>query len=176
MKTYLTYGLAAAVANALLLLTLYFLGLHSDPAKLNTAQWIGVVGVCVIAVVFLVLGIKARRASVPPTEEFGYGRALGTGVMIMLFSALFGIITNALYYSVINPEFTEIAVQAQVTQLESRGLPPDALERAERGVRFMMKPPVLAIAGFVMAMIGGTCWSLVTAAFLKRPATQDFPS
>src|ERR1019366_1394786 len=41
MKTCSLYGFLSALAGALLLLALYFLGFHSDPAKLSAAKWIG---------------------------------------------------------------------------------------------------------------------------------------
>src|SRR5215217_3994138 len=102
MKTYLTYGLAMAIAGALLILMLYLLGFHSDPAKLETAQALGMIGGLVIGVVCITLGIKARRAELPLTENFTYGRALGTGVMIALFASLFGLVTSFAYAKFIN--------------------------------------------------------------------------
>src|SRR5436190_548993 len=105
MKTYLTYGSAMAGGGFLLVIVLYVLGFHSDPAKLRTAQWIqGCVGLG-IGITCTVLGTKARRAQVPLTEDFGYGSALGTGVMIALFAALIGLVTTFLYGGVINPHF-----------------------------------------------------------------------
>src|SRR5436190_20832879 len=97
MKNYLIYGFAMAVAGAVLAVVCYLLGLHSDPAKIGTAQTLGIVGGCAIGITCIVLGTKARRAEVPVTEDFSYGRALGAGVMIPLFAALFGIVTNYLY-------------------------------------------------------------------------------
>ncbi len=86
MKTYLTYGFYMALGSALVVFALYFLGYHSEPSKLGTAQVIQSVCGLAIGVTCTVLGVKARRAELPPTEDFGYGRALGAGVMITLFA------------------------------------------------------------------------------------------
>ena len=173
MKTYLTYGFYMALGGALLILLLFFLGLHSDPAKLSTAQWVqGIVGLG-ISVACIVLGTKARRAEVPATEEFGYGSAFGAGVMIVLFAALFGIGTTLLYSTVINPHFTEVIQQAQADKLEAKGVPADKIEQIQKMTATMMKPAVQAIFGFVVGMIFGTIVSRITAAFLKRPASDD---
>lgn len=172
MKTYLTYGFAMALAGALVTLVLFFLGFHSDPAKVQTGNWISTPLLIIITVVCLVLGTKARRAEVPATEEFGYGRALGSGVMIVLFSALFGIVTTLLYATVINPGFADVLVQAQAAQMEAKGIGSAQIEQMEKGMRFMMKPPMMAVFGFVSTMFWGAVVALITSAFLRRPAAE----
>jgi hypothetical protein len=122
-----------------------------------------------------VLGTKAKRATVPTTEDFGYGSALGAGVMISLFAALFGIVTTYLYAAVINPGMTDIAMQAQIAKWEAAGLSGTSIERAEAMMRKMMSPPIQACFGFVFGMIFSTIISLITAAFLKREAVTDVP-
>lgn len=173
MKTYLTYGFAMALGGALLTLVLYFLGFHSDAAKLNVAQWIGSCGLLVIGVTCTVLGTKARRAEIPATEDFGYGRALGTGVMIALFSALFSIVTNYVYFQFINPGLVDLIVQARIDKMEASGMSSEQLERVEKGIRMFMSPVFSACIVFINAMVWGTLISLVTSIFLKRPSSED---
>jgi len=175
MKTPLIYGLYLALSGLLLNVALYFTGFHSDVDKLTSSQWIGGGIGLVLGIVFIVLGIKARRSEVPATEEFGYGRALGTGVMISVFSCVFGIVTNFLYMRVINPGFREVIIQAQANKWEAAGMSSDRIEKAEQ----MMRSPVGAILNavfiIIFIMIINTLISLVAAAFLKRPATGDQP-
>jgi len=173
MKIYLTYGFYMALGGALLVLMLFFLGLHSDPAKLDLAQWVqGIVGLG-ISIACIVLGTKARRAEVPLTEEFSYGSALGAGVMIVLFAALFGMGTSYLYSTVINPHFAEVIQQSQADKLEAKGVPADKIEQIQKMTATMMKPAVQAVFGFIAGMVFGTIISLITAAFLKRPASDE---
>ena len=101
MKTYLTYGFGMSMATLLLALILFFLGYHSEVEKVGAAQTIATVGGLVIGIVGVVLGTRARRAEIPASEPFGYGRALGAGVMIGLFSAIFGIVANRVYMAMI---------------------------------------------------------------------------
>src|SRR4051812_36711282 len=110
MKTYLTYGALMAFGGAVLVIVLYLLGFHSDASKLSAAQYLGGIGGLIIGVICITLGTKARRAQVPVTEEFGYGRALGAGFMIALFAALFGIVTTFVYAKWINPDFADIII------------------------------------------------------------------
>lgn len=174
MKTCLVYGFAMSLAGAVLNLALYFLGYHSDPAKLGLAQGIGSLGGLAIGITCIVLGTKARRAELPANEEFGYGRALGTGVMIVLFGALLGIVTNYLYFAVINPGMTDIIVQSQLEKMEAKGMSGVQLEQAEKMIRIMTNPPIQAAFGFLGGMFFGTVISLITSAFLKRPARDEF--
>lgn len=173
MKIYLTYGLAMSIAGALLTLALFLLGFHSDAAKLQTSQWISMVGGLAIGIVIIVMGTKARRETVPPGESFSYGQALGAGVMIVLFAALFGIATNLLYTQVINPNMNDIIVQAQIEKWEAKGMTSTQIEQAEGMMRKMMHPAIQVCFGFLGGMFFGTVISLITAAFLKREAAAE---
>lgn len=173
MKTYLTYGSAMAGGGFLLVLVLFALGFHSEASKLGTAQTIQTCVGILIGITCIVLGTKAKRATVPAEEDFGYGSALGAGVMITLFAALIGIVTNMLYSQLINPGMTDLIVQAQIAKWEAMNMPAARMEQAEGMMRKMMSPPIQACFGFVFGMIFGTIISLITAAFLKRPAAGE---
>jgi hypothetical protein len=175
MKIPLLYGLYMTLAGFVLTLVLYFLGFHTDAAKLPSAQWISNIGLLVICVTFIVLGTKAQRAQTPLTEDFGYGRALWTGVKIAFFAALFGIVTNFLYTRVINPGFTDVIVQAQLDKMEAKGMSSAQIEQAEKGVRFFMGPIMMSCFVFIGSIFWGTLLSLITAAFLKRKPVAVTP-
>jgi len=173
MKTYLTYGFAMAFGGALVVFAMFFLGLHDKPEKLDTAQSIQTVFGLATGIICIVLGTKARRAESPSTRDFGYGSALGAGVMITLFAAVIGLFTNYLYSAVINPNFGAVMIAAQALKLEASGVPADKIEQIQKMTGIMMKPPVLAAIGFMSGLFFGTLISLVTAAFLTRPADGD---
>jgi hypothetical protein len=173
MKTSVTYGFYMSLASALLVFALYFMGFHSEASKLGTAQTIQTVCGLAIGITFVVFGTKARRAELPATEDFGYGRALGAGVMITLFAAIFGVVFNYLYSAIINPNFVEVMVQAQTLKFEEKGMSGEQIDRAVGLMRGMMKPGIQAAFGFIFGLFFGTLISLVTAAFLKRPATDE---
>jgi hypothetical protein len=175
MKTYLTYGAAMAGGGFVLVLVLYILGFHSDPAKLSISQWIQSCVGLAIGITCIVLGTKARRAQVPAAEEFGYGSALGAGVLITLFAALIGLVTTFLYGGVINPHFTDVIMQAQAEKLEAQGLSADKIEQIQKMSGAFMKLPMQMVFGFFGGMFFGTIISLISAAFLKREASEAPP-
>ena len=173
MKTYLTYGFYMAIGSALVIFALYFLGYHEDAAKLGTAQLVQSITGLAIGITCVVLGTKERRAAVPPTEDFGYGRALGAAFMIVLFASLMGVAFNLVYTTVINPGFTEVVLRSQADKLEAQGLSSDKVEQITTMTRKMMHPAVQSAMGFLAGLFFGTLVALVTAAFLKRPATDE---
>jgi hypothetical protein len=175
MKTCSLYGFILTVATALLTLALYFLGFHSDPAKLSAARWIGGLGALAIGIACTVFGVKARRAEVPQGEGFGYGSALGAGTMISLVAAFLGGAFNYLYAAFINTGYSDVVLQDQMDKLQAKGLSGAQLDQAERMTRFFMGPIPMALVGCISAFIFGVLISLVVAAFLKRPAPVAIP-
>ena len=175
MKNYLIYGFAMAMAGALLTLIMFFAGFHSDAEKMQSglAQAIGYVGPTAIAFTVIVLGTRARREEVPETEPFGYAQALGAGVMIGLFAALFNVVFSYLYFAVINPNFSDVAHQAQVAAMEAKGLTAAQIEGADAIMQRMMSPAILTAFGALFGFIWAVLVSLVTAAFLKRKTNDE---
>jgi hypothetical protein len=176
MKTCALYGFITALAGAFLVLILYFLGFHSDPAKLGAAKTIGGFGGLAIGIVCTALGVKARRQELPPTDEFGYGAALGAGVLISLFaSILSGIFTYA-YHAFINPGFSEILIQDAMAKIEAKGVSGAQLDKIESFNRIMFSPVPMALIALIFGFIFGVIISLVVAAFLKKPAPVQPPA
>ncbi len=175
MKTSLIYGLYMALAGLVLNMIMYFANYHTDPEKFTAGQWIGGILGLILAIVFVALGTKARRDEVPAAEDFGYGRALGTGVLIGAFSCLFGLVTNFLYTRVINPGFREVIIQAQSAKMEAKGLSQAQIDRMADFMRSPMGTVINTVSIIIFGMIIFTLISLITAAIFKRPATGNQP-
>jgi hypothetical protein len=175
MKTCALYGIAIAVADALLVLALFFLGFHSDQSKFQAAQLIGGLGALAIGVTLTALGVKARRAEVPAAEAFGYGRAVGAGVQVSIVACLLYSVFNYAYCAFINPGFTDIMIQDRLDKLQAKGLDSAQIDKAEQFLRFMMSPGVYTISGLIGGIIIGVIISLIVAAFLKRGEPAEPP-
>jgi hypothetical protein len=175
MKTCALYGAAIALASAFLALALFFMGLHSDPAKLGAAKAIGGFGALAIGVTLTALGIKARRSEVPESEPFGYGRALGAGVVISLVANLLAAIFNYAYIAFINPGFSEMIIQDRLDKMQANGVDGDRLEKTEQFLRFMMSPGMYAVQTLIGGFIFGVVLSLIIAAFFRRGEPAEPP-
>jgi hypothetical protein len=125
-----------------------------------------------VGITFIVLGIKARRGEVPPTEEFTYGNAMGAGFLTQVFGSLFGIPLLYLYATVINPHLSDLMVQMQMDKLQAKGLSGDQMDRAEHMMRLFSGPVAISVSGFFSSLILGTIIALIAAAFLKRDAAE----
>lgn len=175
MKTCALYGLIIFVASAILTIVVYLAGLHSDPSKLSIANWItGILGLA-IGITATVLGVKARRAEIPATEDFGYGRALWAGIQISIVASILISLFNAVYAAFINTGYSEVLVQAQTDKMQAKGMSADQIEGVEKFTRFMVSPAMLAITGVIFGLIFGVILALIIAAFLKRPAAAVPP-
>ena len=177
MKNCALYGFVWALASAFLTLILFFAGLHSDPAKLSAAGWIGGLVGMAIAVACMIIGVRARRAEVPSGEDFTYGSAYGTAFGIAAIASVLSAAFTYVYWVFINPAIAEVIIQDQVSKLESSGLTGDRLDQATAGVRKIFAPIPQAVSTLVLLLIIGAVIALIVAGFLKRtkPAVDAPP-
>jgi len=74
MKSYLTYGAFIAIGNAVVTLVLFLTGFHSEAEKLQTAGYVSGLAGLAIGITLLIIGVRAKRAETPITEEFSYAK------------------------------------------------------------------------------------------------------
>jgi hypothetical protein len=170
MKLALTYGAAMAIAGAILVLVLFFAGLHDSVAKLQTAQTIGLGGGITIGVVCLALVMREKRAQFPAEEDWGYGSALGAGVLTAMFGSLFSLATTYAYFGIINPGVCDLILQAQLAAMEAKGMPSDQIEKIEPMMRPWMSPVALTLTQGLFGFTFSTLLALVVAIFFRQRA------
>ena len=103
MKTSLTFGFLIALAGALTSLGLFLAGLHDSAERLQIAQWIQLAVGTVASIACLAAAMRAKRASAPADQEWGYGAAFGGGVLTGFLGVVIGSVFGYLYYKLINP-------------------------------------------------------------------------
>ncbi|HZZ18603.1 MAG TPA: DUF4199 domain-containing protein [Opitutaceae bacterium] len=172
MKTYALYGFISSLAGAFIVLILYFTGLHSDIAKLPTAQWVGGLLGLAAVVTCLILGIKARREEVPLDEDFGFGKSFFAAFMISTISTLLNTVFNYIYNVYINPGFTDIMLQDRLNKIEASGASGAKMDQAEAMTRTMFHPVPQAIFYVIFGMVLAVVLSLIMAGFFTRKAVQ----
>jgi hypothetical protein len=169
MGTKFTYALILTIASAVFNLLLYFTGFQTEKLVVGQhLQWLGII----ITIVVLYLGIKAVREE-SPGKYMGYGKAVGTGVLISLFSGLMSAVYSFIHFKFVNTEFVDYNLQLVVRpQWEKAGMGADQMEKAEGFARMFMGPVAMAIMTPIFAVVGGLIISLILAIFLKRPAPE----
>ena len=169
MGTKFTYALAMTIAGAVLNLLLYFTGFQTE--KLATGQHIQWVGF-IIMFVLLWLGTKAVREE-SPGKYLSYGKGVGTGVLISLYSGLMSAVYTFIHFKFVNTEFVDYNMQLVRAKWEEAGMGADQMEKAEGFARMFMGPVSMAIMTPIMVTFFGLIFALIISAFLKRPAPPE---
>ena len=169
MSTKFTYALILTVCSALFNLVMYFTGFQTDKLAVGQhLQWFGFVMMFVI----LWLGIKAVRDEAPE-KGMSYGRAVGTGTLISLYSGLMSAVYTFIHFKFVNTEFVEYQLTLARAKWESAGMAEAQMDQMEKGMRAFSGPVVYAIFTPIMAVLFGVICSLIIAAVLKRPAANE---
>lgn len=176
LKTHAFFGLMISVASTLLVLLLYFLDFHNDPGKFLVGMILGFLAAILITIVGLVLGIRAVRAERGP-GKFSYGQAFLAGLLISVFSSLFGTAFHVTYTQAINPDYTETGVKWLESMLERANAPYDKIEEAVEDMRRKSALGYQIRNGLIGGIVIGTIVSLLAAIALKRdPNSADAPA
>lgn len=170
MSTTLVYALIMAIGQIVLTLVGFFLGYQTD--KINQGTWFGFIPL-VYALVIYWLAIKAVR-----DEDAGkyltYGKGVGTGVMIAVYSGLIGSIYAYIHFTFVNPNFADYLIEASRVKWAAANMGDAQMEGAEKFIRMFFKPVIQAVFGFILTMLTGLIISLIMAAILKRnPPDED---
>ncbi len=169
MSTKFIYALTLTISGALLNLLLYFTGFQTE--KLATGQYLNWLGFVIMFAV-LWLGIKAVRDEAPE-KGMSYGRGVGTGTLISLYSGLMSSVYSFIHFKFVNPEFADYQLALIRPKWEAAGMPEAQMEQAEKMTRAMMGPVAQAIMTPIMVVLFGLILSLIIAAILKRPAPDQ---
>lgn len=89
---------------------------------------------------------------------------------------MLGAIVSFVYFALVNPQFSDVLYQMQVTKMEEKGLSSTQIEQAEKIMRIFLSPIVLAISGIIQSMIGGVILSLIIAIFFRNPPVPELPN
>lgn len=168
MSTTLLYALIMAIAQIVVTLISYFLGYQTD--HISSGRWFQLVPL-VVSIVVLTLGIKAVREE-QPGKGLSYGKGVGTGALITLYSSIIGSIYAFIHFSYVNPGFADYAIEAARVDWVAKGMAEAQMENAEKFTRWLFKPTVQAVASFIIGNIFGVILSLIISAFLKRAPAE----
>ena len=169
MSTTLLYALVMAVAQIVVSLISFFLGYQSD--KISSGGWFAFVQVAV-TIAILIFGIIAVRDE-REGNYLSYGKCVGTGFLIVLYSTVIVAIYTYIYLIYINPSFPDFFVGASRAKWIADGMTETKMETAEKGVRWLTKPPIWTAIGTAYNIVIGTVLSLIISAFLKRNPPED---
>jgi len=169
MKTYLTYGAINAVASALFMLVMFFLGFQTD--KMASGQIFGWLAL-IIPIVILYLGMKDVRDA-NGDKGLSYGGAVFVAFMISLFASLFNSVYTYVHFTFVNPDFVQYASDLARTKMEAANVPSAQIDTAVAMQAKFMHPAIQAVFGIIFGPIVGTVLGLIIAIFVKRAPVDE---
>jgi len=159
LKNSMTFGAITGLALIIVGVIAYILDLQNS--TINSFLQYGVM----IAGIFL--GTRNFRDKI----NFGsitYGKALGSGVLICLFSSIIMALYNYIFLKYIDPDFIGKLLEMIENEMLKQGLPDNQVEMALEMQRKIMTPTWISIIIIPSLTFMGFLFSLVTSIFLKR--------
>lgn len=154
------YGAILGLINVIIYLMFYFGGASVES---RYPTYIGYV----VDIIVIVFGVKAYRDQY--CEGFiTYGKSLGTGVLIGLFSGIISAIFTVLMFTVIDPGLGQKIIEATQQKLADRGMTEEQIQMSITMTKKFMHPALMfifAIAGTVLITF---IFSLVISIFMKK--------
>ena len=158
-KNAANFGLILGLAIVIYTLLLHFLGAGQN----EIAGW--------ASIVFMAVAVHVGTKNFRDNLQEGfitYGRAVGSGMLIVVFASIIQSFFIYIFYSYISPEGIKDIFIAMEDQMMQSGSSDEEIEMAMKMTKAFMGPLSMALA----AIFGGAFWgliiSLITSAFLKK--------
>lgn len=167
LKSSLTSGIYIGVALILISVIMYVAGVMFE----TWAQYIS----------YPILLLGAIYAQVTYRKSLGgemaYGKAVGVGVLALIFASVLSSIYAFLLYTVIDPELLDqIRIMTEQRLVEQGNIPEEQMDQVlEMSMRFQ-KPGIMAIMGIFGGALIGLIVSLITAIFTKKNPSDEVPA
>jgi hypothetical protein len=174
MKIPLLYGIGVTFVLSAINLITYLLGYWTNVEKFLTGMILGLFCWFVVLTTGMILGTRRARAA-QGSLRFTYGKAYLNGLMVAVFAGLTGIIFSFLFFKFLIPDFVDTQIEWTRSFMERMNVPPDKIEEAVANARAKAGLGRQLINGLLANVIAGAIISLITAAFLKRKASEDLP-
>jgi hypothetical protein len=158
-KSCLKYGLIMGLVSIVMSMLFYML-------DLTFASWI-IIPSLIISFAALFLLQRSYR----DTYENGYisyGRSLGAGVIITIYSAIIGAIFGYLLFTVIDPGLIQKSLAFAQAKVDAKGGPEAAMEAAKKMQEKLMKPFIMSLMGIFFTVFYGFILSLISSIFVAK--------
>ena len=161
LRSTMTMGLITGLA-----LIIYTLLLYATNNLLRQNFLLSVLNY-IILIIGIVVGTRSYRDQALG-GYISYGKALGYGVVVCVFTGIvFGIFTYLLY-EVIDPGLMEKNIKIIQEEMLKSGMPADQVESMSELQRQFRSPFMMLIGSIFSYSLLGLIFSLITSAFLKK--------
>lgn len=158
-KETLNYGLIMGLITIVVSVLAYMLDVIGKP-------WV-ILPSLIISIVALYMLLRSYR----DTYNHGYisyGKAVGAGVVISIYSAILGAIYIYILYGFIDPGLVDKQILDAEEKLIARGMPEGSIDAALEMQAKFMKPWFMAVSSIFTAAFFGLILSLLVSLFIKK--------
>lgn len=160
VKVAMNYGTLSGLSGVVIFLLFYFMG---TDIQSKLPQWISYV----ILIIFIIIGIKSYR-----DEDLGgfisYGKSLGTGILIAIFSGIIGAVFGVVFFTYIAPEMIDRIIESVQEDLSAKGMSESQIEQAVSYTRKFMTPMWLFAFSVISSAFMGLLFSLIISIFTRK--------
>jgi hypothetical protein len=159
-KANLTNGVILGFIGVVLTLILYFFDLITNKS-------LGYVTLLIEAVILYFM-IKSFRDNYL-NGYISYGKSVGAGVVIFLYSTIISIIFSYILYKYIDPGLiNKMLAISEEAMAKKGGMTQEQIDVAMNMTKKMMKPEIIVITGLFANMFMGTIISLIVSIFTRK--------
>ena len=163
-KVAMNYGALYGLSSSELYLIFYFAGAEVDS---NAPKYLGYL----LLILFLYMGIKSYRDQ-DLGGYIGYGKSLGTGILIGAFGGIIAGFFSVLMFTVIDPGLAEkIIEKAQEQMIEKGGMTDEQIEKILDWTRKAFSPVFLFMFSILGNAFLGLVFSLIISIFTRKEQT-----
>ncbi len=158
-KNAANFGLILGLTIVIYTLVLHFLGASQN----KVAGW--------ASIVFMAVAVHVGTKSFRDKFQAGYisyGRAVGSGMLIVVFGSLIQAFFIYAFYAYISPESLQDIFIAMEDAMMQQGSSGEEIEMAMKMVKAYTGPMSLALTTIFGSAFWGLIISLITSAFLKK--------
>ena len=167
----MTYGAILGIVSIIFSIILYITGFM--PYNFKRIILTAIIGFTIM-IIFIVVGTKTYRDKVLG-GTISYGKALITGMLIVVFSTILGSFYNLIFNMFIDPEYTNKVFEATKSwmydYMNNMGVPDGQIEQAIDGIEEQQAnytPLKSFFQSLYFSVIVGFVLSLITSAFIKK--------
>ncbi|HPD96142.1 MAG TPA: DUF4199 domain-containing protein [Tenuifilaceae bacterium] len=156
----MTWGLFLGLVLIVLHLITYLMGVYKSPSWLGILNYVVIIGAMVMA------QLKTRNDL--QGGYITYGKSLGTGILVALFSSIIYAFYFIILTKFIDPSYMDKMLEVVEELYYQKGMPEDQIQMAMEMARKFTTPIFTALSTMFGFVVMGTIFSLITSAFIKR--------
>lgn len=160
LKVAMNFGAMYGLAGIAISLIFYFTGASLESKIPQILTYLA-------QLIIIIIGIKSYRDN-DLGGYIGYGKAVGTGLLISIFGGILAGAFSVIFFSFIAPDMVDRILAAAQQNMIDKGMSEEQIEMGLEWTKKFMTPGWLFIFSIISAAFFGLILSLIASIFLKN--------